>query len=87
MSKEDLEQYSFGFNIWAYFTSACFKGYDDSEGGFYQVYREVIEKIKTEEAKAFVNREQKDEEEPRKYEGFGDSNTIQKKVLQFYDDW
>ena len=27
------------------------------------------------------------EEEMRKYEGFGDSNTQQEKVLRFYDDW
>lgn len=45
--------YSFGFNIWAFFTSACFKGFDDNAGGFYEVYRDVFEKIKTEEAKAF----------------------------------
>ena len=42
MSKEDLEEYSFGFNIWNYFTASCFKGYEDEEGGFYEVYRNVI---------------------------------------------
>jgi DnaJ family protein A protein 5 len=30
MSKEDIEQYSFGFNIWTYFTTGCFKGYEDA---------------------------------------------------------
>ncbi len=29
MSKEDLEQYSFGFNIWEFFTAKCFKGFTD----------------------------------------------------------
>jgi DnaJ family protein A protein 5 len=48
--------YSFGFNIWPYFTSSCYKGFDDSEGGFYYVYRDIFEKIKTEEAKAFAGR-------------------------------
>lgn len=48
MSKEDVEMYSFGFNIWPYFSSSCFKGFDDSEGGFYYVYRDIFEKIKTE---------------------------------------
>jgi DnaJ family protein A protein 5 len=48
MSKEDLEQYSFGFNIWAYFTMACFSGYEDDEKGFYAVYRDAFEKIKAE---------------------------------------
>jgi len=46
MSKEDLEQYSFGFNIWEYFTVRCFKGYNDDQGSFYHVYRDVFEKIK-----------------------------------------
>lgn len=77
MSKEDLEMYSFGFNIWIYFTVACFKGYEDSEGSFYQVYREVFEKIKAEESKSFAMRDDLEEENPRKYEGFGDSSTIQ----------
>jgi hypothetical protein len=48
MSKEDIEQYSFGFNIWIYFTTGCFSSYDDSEKGFYTVYRDVFEKIKIE---------------------------------------
>lgn len=57
MSKEDLEQYSFGFNIWAYFTMSCFSGYEDDEKGFYAVYRDAFEKIKAEETKAYVSRE------------------------------
>jgi DnaJ family protein A protein 5 len=86
MSKEDLEEYSFGFNIWSYFTTACFKDFKDNEGGFYHVYRDVFEKIKTEEARCFAMREDL-EEEMRKYEGFGNSTTITKKVIQFYEDW
>ena len=27
------------------------------------------------------------EEEYRKYEGFGDSSTVEEKMLKFYDDW
>lgn len=42
MSKQDVEMYSFGFNIWAYFTSSSFKGFDDNEGGFYHVYRDIF---------------------------------------------
>jgi len=56
MSKEDLEQYSFGFNIWAYFTMNCFEGFEDNAEGFYAVYRDVFEKIKAEEAKAYNSR-------------------------------
>ena len=36
--------------------------------------------------KAFAMRDDL-EEDQRKYEGFGDSNTVQEKVLKFYDDW
>lgn len=66
MSKEDLEQYSFGFNIWNYFTMSCFEGFGDNPEGFYAVYRDVFEKIKAEEAKAYNLREDI-EEEFRKY--------------------
>ena len=42
MSKEDLEEYTFGFNIWIYFSTSCYKGFEDTEGGFYAVYRNVF---------------------------------------------
>ena len=42
MSKEDIEQYTFGFNIWQYFTTSCFKGYEDDENGFYAIYRAIF---------------------------------------------
>ena len=61
MSKEDLEIHTFGFNIWNYFTVSCFKGYGDEENGFYHVYREVFEKIKTEENKSFAMRDDLEE--------------------------
>lgn len=57
MSKEDLEEYSFGFNIWEFFSVKCFKGYGDDEAGFFGVYRNVFEKIKGEEVKAFKSRD------------------------------
>ncbi len=78
--------YTFGFNIWSYFTTKCFSGFDDSEKGFYCVYRDVFEKIKSEEAKAYNMREDV-EEEFYKYEGFGDSTTSTEKMLLFYSDW
>lgn len=57
MSKEDVDQYTFGFNIWHYFTTGCFNGYDDSPTAFYAVYRDVFEKIKAEETKAYSLRD------------------------------
>lgn len=29
MSKEDLEQASYGFNIWPYFNNSCYKTFDE----------------------------------------------------------
>ncbi len=52
----------------------CFKGFGDDEAGFYSVYRNVFEKIKGEEMKAFKARDDL-EEEMRKFEGFGTSTT------------
>lgn len=78
--------HTFGFNIWTYFSSGCFKGYGDNEGGFYQVYRQVFERIKTEERKAFNNLAD-ETGEPRRLEGFGDSTTSVEKVLKFFEDW
>lgn len=78
--------HTFGFNVWTYFSSACFKGYGDEEGAFYQVYRDIFERIKTQERKAFNNL-QDEIGEPRKLEGFGDSSTSIDKVLRFYEDW
>jgi DnaJ family protein A protein 5 len=78
--------HTFGFNIWVYFSSSCFKGYEDGEHGFYQVYREVFERIKTEERKAFNNLSE-EQGDQRKLEGFGDSTTSIDNVLRFYDDW
>ncbi len=86
MSKEDIEQYSFGFNIWIYFTTGCFSSYDDSEKGFYTVYRDVFEKIKIEQNKAYSSRDDT-EEQQIKYEGFGNSETSLDRVLKFYEDW
>lgn len=61
MSKEDLEVHTFGFNIWNYFTVSCFSGFEDDEGGFYQVYRDIFEKLKEEETKAFAMRDDLEE--------------------------
>jgi hypothetical protein len=43
-----MEQYSFGFNIFEFFTVKCFKGFGDEAGAFFSVYRDVFERIKSE---------------------------------------
>lgn len=39
-------------NLFQYFSSACYANYDDSEDGFYTVYRKVFEQIADEERQA-----------------------------------
>lgn len=39
LSKEDLEMQAFGFDIWDFFSSSCYKGFEDDENGFYTIYR------------------------------------------------
>ena len=88
MSKEDLEEYGFGFNIWPYFSAKCYKGFGDEEGGFFEVYRDVFEKIKAEQMGAYKIRDDDDLDlEIRKFEGFGVSDTVEEKYKKFYDDW
>jgi DnaJ family protein A protein 5 len=53
MSKEEFEMCAFGFNIWPFFSVSCFSGFEDDEKGFYAVYRDIFEKIKYEEEKAY----------------------------------
>ena len=86
MSKKDLKEFTFGFNIWIYFTTGCFKGFEDTEGGFYPIYRNVFQLIKAEEFKAYSLRKDL-QEDHKKFEGFGDSQTSMDRVLNFYEDW
>ncbi|KAK5648441.1 hypothetical protein RI129_003333 [Pyrocoelia pectoralis] len=37
-------------DVFQYFTTSCFKGYNDDPNGFYTVYREVFEKIAAEDS-------------------------------------
>ncbi len=53
MTKEEKEQETFGFDIQELFDDSCYGGFDDDEvDGFYVVYRNAFETIKTEEEKA-----------------------------------
>jgi DnaJ family protein A protein 5 len=49
LSKEEMEEASYGFNIWPLFSANCYKGFNDEKDGFYTVYREAFEKLKYEE--------------------------------------
>ncbi|XP_067631185.1 dnaJ homolog subfamily C member 21 [Eurosta solidaginis] len=70
-------------DVFEYFTSSCFKGYDDDEKGFYAVYREVFNKIAAEDAE-FMD----DENEVGDIRTFGDSKSSYDDVVApFYAYW
>lgn len=86
---EDAEEESFQFNIWQYFSSSCYKGFGDNEGGFFKVYEEVFNLIVEEEEEARLNDFDKEESIPSYHEspGFGNSKTSLDDVGRFYDFW
>jgi len=83
---------SFGFDIWPCFTRSYYKKHDDSEDGFYTVYRKVFEIIKGEEEKARQNNQDLDDDTyfsvgGKNAPGFGDSTTSLEKLQEFYKYW
>lgn len=98
MSKEDIEIQTFGFNIWQFFSSCCYDSFTDGPEGFYTVYRNVFEKLKSEEEDAFNYKQENDSDDDDdedkevvrefvKPPGFGDSKTSIDAVLEFYNFW
>ena len=70
-------------DLFQYFTTTCFKGYGDDDKGFYTVYRNVFEKLVTEDAE-FMKEGDSDEEVP----GFGDSQSSYEEIVHnFYAYW
>ncbi|XP_058059147.1 dnaJ homolog subfamily C member 21 [Anopheles bellator] len=70
-------------DVFAYFTTSCYKGYGDDPGGFYAVYGEVFHKLATEEVE-FLETEEEFEAIPK----FGDSQSDYDSVVrQFYGHW
>lgn len=45
-------------DVYQYFTTACFKGYNDEDGGFYSVYRKVFEEIAREDIEYMEDKEE-----------------------------
>lgn len=70
-------------DVFQYFTTSCFKGYDDSEKGFYTVYRSVFEKIAKEDMEFM-----EDKEEFCEIPSFGNSQSSYEEVVApFYAYW
>jgi DnaJ family protein A protein 5 len=74
------------YDVWKFFNSTCYSGHDDdSETGFYTVYRKVFDEIAKRES-------DKTKSDPTlKYSiattGFGGSATSHSDVLKFYAEW
>uniref|UniRef100_F1KYC5 DnaJ homolog subfamily C member 21 n=2 Tax=Ascaris suum TaxID=6253 RepID=F1KYC5_ASCSU len=68
-------------NLFSYFSSACYSGYDDGEKSFYTVYRHVFETLANEDYEFLDDLEEK-------YPGFGDSTSNYEEVVgPFYGFW
>nr|XP_033340230.1 dnaJ homolog subfamily C member 21 [Megalopta genalis] len=66
-----------------FFSTTCFKGYGDDEKGFYAIYRNVFDKLTTEDAE-FAKEGDSDEEIPH----FGSSQSSYEEVVHnFYAYW
>lgn len=72
----------FSLDVFPYFTTACFKGFNDDAEGFYTVYRDVFEKLATEDIEYM--------DDPEEYEtipNFGKSSSNTEFMLKFYNYW
>lgn len=69
-------------DVFQYFTTTCFKGFDDGEQGFFTVYRKVFDNIAKEDLE-FIE----DKEEFCVIPSFGNSQTDYEKVSEFYNYW
>jgi len=70
-------------DVYQYLTSFCYNSFNDSENGFYTVYRNVFEKLVEEDKPYRDNDRNNDEIGPN----FGDSNTDYSGVHRFYSYW
>lgn len=69
------------FDVYPYFSSACYTDYDDSENGFYTVYRGVFEEIAKEDLPYY------DDDHREKPPSFGYSTSPYSEVHLFYSFW
>ncbi|OWF35918.1 DnaJ-like subfamily C member 21 [Mizuhopecten yessoensis] len=70
-------------DVFQYFNSSCYSGFDDDENGFYCVYKDVFTKV-SEEDYIFMDDDESDCDFPE----FGDSKSSYEEVVKpFYDFW
>lgn len=82
-------------NLFQYFSSSCYANFDDSEDGFYTIYREVFKTIAQEETEAYEQASKisgkgknSKKDQVTLYPTFGDSNSkYEETVRPFYAFW
>lgn len=83
-------------NLFQYFSSSCYSNFDDSDDGFYTIYREVFKTIAEEEKQARAqscirsknNRHDKKSSQDEEYHTFGKSDSDYEEVVRpFYAFW
>lgn len=83
-------------NLFQYFSSSCYANFDDSEDGFYTVYRQVFETLSKEEEQAFElliklsNSKTKSTRKEQKpiHPTFGNSDSTYEEIVRpFYSYW
>ncbi|CAD5113512.1 DgyrCDS2672 [Dimorphilus gyrociliatus] len=70
-------------NVYEYFNSACYSGFDDSDNGFYTIYRKIFEKIAAEDIEYLDD----PDDLLLLYPCFGNSESTSEDVKIFYGRW
>mmetsp|Transcript_24777 Transcript_24777/g.30465 ORF Transcript_24777/g.30465 Transcript_24777/m.30465 type:complete len:480 (-) Transcript_24777:1048-2487(-) len=85
----DMES-SFIFDLTPFHFSGCYDGYSDGEGGYFEVYRHVFQKIMEGERNGWIDEGKIDETEMTNSHlplDFGCGSTEWKDVSLFYNSW
>lgn len=72
----------FSLDVFAYFTTSCYKGFGNDDEGFYAVYSTVFEKLATEDLE-YMDEPEDFEKIPK----FGTSSSSFEDIVNFYGYW
>eukprot|EP01128_Nolandella_sp_AFSM9_P011312 TRINITY_DN801_c0_g1_i1.p1 TRINITY_DN801_c0_g1~~TRINITY_DN801_c0_g1_i1.p1 ORF type:complete len:597 (+),score=169.39 TRINITY_DN801_c0_g1_i1:113-1903(+) len=75
------DEYEGGVNLWPYFSRMAYDGFDDSDTGYFTVFRTVFEQLAAEEAKMGTK------QTAVEYPTFGAADSAYSGVRQFYSVW
>ncbi|ESL11429.1 hypothetical protein TRSC58_00819 [Trypanosoma rangeli SC58] len=75
----DAEDSANDINLYGYFSSRCYDGFDDGEDGFFSVYRRVFDQLLEDESEYDAR--------AKGWPRFGESSTEWSSVSEFYSHW